>query len=69
MGRKSASNQCIGFRRYGDKKKRKCLRCQKQFDSQGVGNRICSKCEQSNHSASGLRECRVVVDGRFFTKD
>lgn len=67
--RKTKTNGCLGFKTYGERKKRVCLRCRKKFDSEGVGNRICSQCQSANHSASGMRECRVVVDGRFFTKD
>ena len=29
-------------------KKRKCLKCGKQFESKGVGNRVCLKCSLSN---------------------
>lgn len=36
------------------KKVRGCLKCGKQFDSVGVGNRICKKCKQINifHNSS-----------------
>jgi len=29
-------------------KKRNCLKCGKQFESKGVGNRICPKCSSHN---------------------
>jgi len=33
-----------------DKKERRCLKCSKMFMSNGIGNRICSKCTASNAS-------------------
>lgn len=30
-------------------KKRKCLRCDKVFDSTGSGNRLCDRCKQDSH--------------------
>ena len=33
-----------------EKKKRSCLKCNKEFDSTGPGNRICFKCNGQNES-------------------
>ena len=41
--------------------KRDCLRCGKQFDSTGKGNRICVTCNNRNHEASGMREFTVTI--------
>ncbi len=34
--------------RIPDRKKRLCLKCGKYFTSEGIGNRICLKCDESN---------------------
>jgi len=31
-----------------EEKTRRCLRCDKEFTSRGIGNRICKKCTSSN---------------------
>ena len=49
-----------------------CLRCGRKFDSEGIGNRLCNKCNrlnQSQYSANlasvlgGEEGWRVVVGG------
>ncbi|GAB4229800.1 MAG: hypothetical protein Tsb0032_36370 [Kiloniellaceae bacterium] len=37
-----------------DPKVRQCLRCRKSFDSQWAGERICTRCKNSNTWRSGL---------------
>jgi hypothetical protein len=39
--------------RYGKKAMRKCLKCQKQFESHSVGNRICGYCATINRNERG----------------
>jgi hypothetical protein len=43
--------------RYGREAMRKCLRCQKQFKSHSVGNRICNYCAALNKNERGPMSC------------
>lgn len=45
------------------RKLRLCLRCRKYFDSEGPGNRICSRCNRSTRSAS-VRQRRMDLDAQ-----
>jgi len=42
-----------------DKKKRTCLKCQKEFMSIGPGNRICAKC---NSNSAKYYDKEVFID-------
>lgn len=44
-------------------KKRLCLKCQKNFDSIGPGNRVCATCQSQNVSLGG-RETKFTPDRR-----
>lgn len=60
----STSNPCVGIPRCTSQhKKRTCLKCQKQFDSIGKGNRICSTCQSQNVGLGG-RESKFTPDRR-----
>jgi Zn finger protein HypA/HybF involved in hydrogenase expression len=70
MGRKSASNQCIGFRLFGNAGTTTCLKCLEKFESPDKSRvRFCPGCKVKNQSVSGTHECRVMVDSRFVNKD
>lgn len=49
--------------------KRECLKCSELFVSKWIGNRICAACDYKNQSASGVRECKAVFEGRNLVKD
>jgi hypothetical protein len=36
------------------KAKRRCLSCRSMFESEGIGNRICSACKENHHALSHL---------------
>jgi hypothetical protein len=36
-----------------EQKRRRCLRCQDEFDSEWVGDRICGRCKQSSAWRAG----------------
>ena len=38
------------------KDRRRCLKCHHYFDSEGVGNRICPSCTNTNRSLRGSLE-------------
>ncbi len=46
------------------KQRRTCLRCQREFESRGVGNRICPKCATVNRRVDVCHHVATVVGGQ-----
>ena len=42
---------------------RKCLKCDIEFKSKGIGNRLCKKCNIENFRVSKVTEFRVHENG------
>ena len=42
-----------------DEKKRTCLKCNRLFDSEGPGNRICPRCRQINARLPQFTEAQM----------
>lgn len=62
--RNKSTKDYIGIQRpTSQRDKRLCLKCQKLFDSEGKGNRICTKCDNQNVSIGG-RESKFTPERR-----
>jgi len=62
----SSSSNCVGIpKSTSQRDKRPCLKCQKLFDSEWIGNRVCATCQNQNVSLGG-RETKFTPDRGIF---
>lgn len=62
--RNKSTKDYIGIQKPTSKHaKRPCLKCQKLFDSEWIGNRVCTKCDSQNVSLGG-RETKFTPERR-----
>lgn len=54
--RKAPDVRYTTSRTTGGRGKRVCLKCRENFDSEGVGNRICPRCINTNRTLRGSLE-------------
>jgi Zn finger protein HypA/HybF involved in hydrogenase expression len=54
-------------RRKKRKTKRVCLRCDREFMSDGIYNRICPNCRESNANIAMYSNDSVEYSGEFFS--